>query len=844
MATGYNCFGQDPFHIIYDVNDGLPSSEVYDVELDKYNNLWFSTDRGISRYNGYEFENFTTEDGLTDNTIFEIIKDNDDNLWFSCYDGSVCYYDYESFKKAPFNDKLKPYIIRNWLRQINFDDKGNCYFFIGKTTSYDNNSCYFKYDFSNDSLYCIQPETKNEILKIGDNETTPFYYINEHNYYTHLSIKVEDQLLLGLTPENNYMSRKMSEEKDLGRHQFNSNVLLYRNDQKKVIFDQELELVKMYKDEFDKVWLITNKGLLQLNDFGSNIDIKYYFQDYSCSSMIEDSENNIWITTIDKGVVLIPAIYIKHYDNSHFNNSRVMSLKTLDNHIVTSNFNGDVFSISPDMDIDKIVSLKDRFLEIEKFDDYIYTCNNDKIYEKNKRVVTDNINIDNDWYSKVFLKLDEEYFLKTYHSLSWNEIKSDNSLNPISSIYTDTKVTCIYKSENNKIWIGTLDGIYWIPDYKQDLSYCEKIKEFDHLGRISTISESLLPILYIGTIGQGLHYFSKKDSTVREVSLEGENNASIINCLYEENDTTLWLGSNIGLFQYNIKYENDLLNLNLTNQFTIQSGLSSNFVYDVLKWMDKIWLVSEKGLNIFHTEDIPENIKAPIIYFDSISCNNKLLDFKSNATLSNEDKNLHFNFSSNSFKNKQGYPFYKYSLIKSEGDTIWKYTNNRTVQYTNISPASYEFIVQSRNQLNNWSEVPAKFKFTINPHFTQTIFFRLLLIISIMIFSYIIYWYRIRQLIHSEFQKRKLQATEMRAQKAELDVLRGQMNPHFIFNALNSIQNYFYKGNEEQANYYITKFSKLMRSSLEMSKLERITIEEEINFLTNYLDLEKMRFNN
>jgi len=68
------------------------------------------------------------------------------------------------------------------------------------------------------------------------------------------------------------------------------------------------------------------------------------------------------------------------------------------------------------------------------------------------------------------------------------------------------------------------------------------------------------------------------------------------------------------------------------------------------------------------------------------------------------------------------------------------------------------------------------------------------------------------------------------------------MNPHFIHNALNSIQNYIFRGDPENANYLLSRFSKLMRSSLKLSKLEYITIETEIEFLENYLELEKMRF--
>ncbi len=67
--------GQDPSFINYDTKDGLPSSEVYDVAIYESGLLWFSTDRGVCSYDGYNFDTYTTSNGLADNTNFKIFKD-------------------------------------------------------------------------------------------------------------------------------------------------------------------------------------------------------------------------------------------------------------------------------------------------------------------------------------------------------------------------------------------------------------------------------------------------------------------------------------------------------------------------------------------------------------------------------------------------------------------------------------------------------------------------------------------------------------------------------------------------------------------------------------------------
>ena len=77
--------------------------------------------------------------------------------------------------------------------------------------------------------------------------------------------------------------------------------------------------------------------------------------------------------------------------------------------------------------------------------------------------------------------------------------------------------------------------------------------------------------------------------------------------------------------------------------------------------------------------------------------------------------------------------------------------------------------------------------------------------------------------------------------RLEARSLRAQMNPHFIFNALNSLQSIMILKGERESNHYIGMLSGLLRFTLEMSSKESITLREEINYLESYLGLQKMR---
>ena len=90
----------------YTVDEGLPSSEVYYALQDSRGYMWFATDRGVSRFNGYEFENFSTKDGLSDNTVFLIFEDFKTRIWYCTYSGRLSYFENDSIHTYKYNDKI------------------------------------------------------------------------------------------------------------------------------------------------------------------------------------------------------------------------------------------------------------------------------------------------------------------------------------------------------------------------------------------------------------------------------------------------------------------------------------------------------------------------------------------------------------------------------------------------------------------------------------------------------------------------------------------------------------------------------------------------------------------
>lgn len=143
--------------------------------------------------------------------------------------------------------------------------------------------------------------------------------------------------------------------------------------------------------------------------------------------------------------------------------------------------------------------------------------------------------------------------------------------------------------------------------------------------------------------------------------------------------------------------------------------------------------------------------------------------------------------------------------------------------------------VQARRPGNPWSPTKAQYSFLIKQPFYATWWFRTALIVFLAGISIALVRDRLNRL------KQKLKF-ENDLREMERKALRLQMNPHFIFNALDSISSFIFKKDQKQAVRYLNNFAKLMRLTLESSMEHIHPVETEVSILKNYLELEKLRF--
>jgi ligand-binding sensor domain-containing protein len=180
---------------------------------------------------------------------------------------------------------------------------------------------------------------------------------------------------------------------------------------------------------------------------------------------------------------------------------------------------------------------------------------------------------------------------------------------------------------------------------------------------------------------------------------------------------------------------------------------------------------------------------------------------------------------------------------KLEGfDKDWQYLgNNHSASYTNVPGGKYTLLFKARSATGDWVVSPQQIHVIIGRPFWLKWWFFVLCAAAVVVFVYILYRYRFNQVRNTARLKADY---EIKLNELEMSALRTQMNPHFIFNCLNTINSFINSNQKTQANQYITRFARLIRLILENSRQRRIALSSELEALNLYIQLEQLRFDN
>ena len=901
-------FAQDPQNIKFDrlfsenikYVKGLSQNWIYDIHQDSYGYMWFGTWEGLNKYDGYDFTIYNVENGLSDHIIYSILEDDESLLWLGTENG-INKYDRKTQQFTQFTDlpgdtsnlfhkrvlsliqtkdghiwlgtgaglirfnketeTFTPYLSTgqeyysprsNYILNLLEDSSG----LIWVSTSYglvifdpatERSTRYYHIpgdstSISNNNVRCILQEKSGNFwggTRMGLNyyDTTSrkikHYFHDENdpysisgNWITVIYEDVSGQIWVGTEAAGLNLYDRQKDQ--FIRYQ---NIL---NDKSSLSNDR---VYSIFEDKSGNIWVGTYHGVNRINKYANDFvhclqttDDNFSLNNNIIWSFTEDNRDNLWIATSrginirDKETQLYS--YLKHDPNDD-NSLADNDVRTL---LYTPEFNCFWFGYWGS--------------GMDKFDLDTKTITHFTI-NPNKN------SISGDYINDILMDKNGILWISTGRGL--------NRFNPTTGIFetfehdpgdintiSNNITICLLEDSQGNIWVGTNDGLNkYIIDQNKFIRYKN---DPDNPGTISNntifyIHEDKLGIIWVGTSGGGINKIDPSTEKIRSYTTENGLPNNVVYGILDDPEGNIWISTNLGLSKLYVttgKFVNyDVKDGIQSNEFNLGACYRSKD--------GKLYFGGMNGFNVFDPSSITYNPIKPVVVISAFRKFNELhpKEYFDGDTIHLDYDDNFFSFEisaldyTNPSKNK-----YRYMLEKVDKNWIYTDANNRLAEYKKVRPGTYVFKANGTNNDGIWSEKDISLTIIIVPPWYATWFFRIFIIIILIAAAWLIFSWRFKHIRNKHRVEKKMLEIEKQKFDLEQKALRLQMNPHFIFNSLNSIQSYIVIQDTDKAVQYLGKFSQLMRLILANSSYKYISMKEEVKSIQYYLELEKLRFEN
>lgn len=854
---------QSPYFKHYTVENNLPSSECYQVLQDKMGYIWVATDKGVSKFDGYTFTDYTKEDGLPENCIIRMCSDQYGRIWFGGVSGKIAYFDNNEIKKLEINDEIEKKLNGGYINSMSFYKNE---LWIGTYSA----AAFFKISFSslkNNSKKLVNPRLVDLSSKVNYNGSFVCFLTNTQFIQGVISNDKKNVLyndhLSFYYINNKKRIFNQNAFKNLIKRIYNVRATIYN--EKEILFYFDNEIIKinrtsgkvtssikttsqinyLYTDSKGGLWLGTNKNGLQYYPRGFYAKGKpiTYLKGMSISGIEEDTEGGIWITTLEEGLYYLREQNFKHITalssrkvNTIFFDNKML-FGGLDNGqlIIYDGQNVSEQSINPNNNealnfIRKIVVLNKNVLAIGGSSGYCEHNLDTKITKWYTHVTPSSITKRARQSIVTFtdFKINQPIWLVTNTSIIefTSSTKKKNSIRKYRKFHS--KFYCAFQDEKGVLWLGASKGLFTFSKGKFTFRGGKSISLSNRINDLKIKNET------IWTATKEYGVCIKKGDDLYYINSKKGLPSNICQSLFLESQNIGWIATNKGVSKIIVDKWKPF-NIRIKN-YSAKNGLLSNEVNEIVKHKSDVYVATNKGITIFNEKKIIKNTILPPIYITKILINKIPKSIKKRFSLPYHQNNIFINYTGLSYKN-MGNIEYRYRLLGL--DSNWVRTKYNKIPFNSLSYGHYTFEVEAKNSDGYWSRKPAVLHFIISPPFWHTWLFRSL---SGLLFFGGIYWFvsfRIRTAEKRAEEKSKLYKQTL---ELEMKFLSSQMNPHFTFNAMNSIQYYLMENEPEKAQKYLLKYSKLIRKVLENNMKKYVPIKEETEMLSLYMDIESLRF--
>ena len=821
-------FSQTTQTLYYTTKDGLPSNSVYRSVLDSHGFLWIATENGLAKFDGKNFKSYTTTQGLPDNEITDLFIDSSQTIWVTPFRKTPAYYN--AVKDRFENDETDPELQKIELGNAN---RGSVLEYGGIAFS-NNQRNFFIYKNGKVQVY----KGLLSILK-GTPEKVIEYKPDSYFLVCSDSIRVfnNGRITKSFPLDNTAI---------FNSEYFNHTLYISAGNQvKKYTVTDDGDIVLKQKKEFPFVIRIfckagqhlavtTYNGTTYPMDTAT-LDLKDpLLYNVAVRNILEDKSGNTWISTIDKGLIKIQQKRISSYtiNDKALNDQIAQNFNTLlvsNRKIFAGNNYGEVLVYDGVYDIKKISLSKEKNMDgtvrkiIELKDNIYVACQTGSfIIDKKTYQVLRRFEGQDNSSTKAALVLNDSVLLLGNHVL----VKKYNiKKNEITETVVK-RVTALGMGLIKNIYIGSNDGLYrWDKD---SLFYFGK--QYKALSyRVNTICTTAEGLVWIG-LGSDSLLILKNDSLIRSIVLGDVIPGNVCKSLYSNKSGEIWLGTNKGLnkIEYQVK-GNAVTNVNTF--FSVSDGLIGEQVNDITINNDTVYVATSGGISF-----LPANLHLPVAdittFITRVSVDGKDTLVLDSYSLPYDKNNISIDFSGVDLTGY--YPLFEYNV----NNTVWVRSDKNSIGLRLLS-GNYNIQIRAIKRDGTPSSQSATVNIYIATPFWKSGIFWTVMVFALFIAS-ILFLQRSGRLKQKKAVEKVL--TEKKLGELEMQALKAQINPHFVFNCLNSIKGFIYDKDFKQADIYLDRFSALLRSTLDNSTSSIISLQDEISYLDNYLQLEKLRF--
>ncbi|WP_178983550.1 sensor histidine kinase [Winogradskyella helgolandensis] len=816
---------QQPVSIHLTEKDGLPDIEFYDILEDQEGFIWLAADKGLYRYDGKHYKLFTNP-VKRGRSLFGLTLDAKGRLWCNNLSGQFFYVEDDELKLfKDFKDinTLVDFYIYNSHLLIS----------------------------ANNNLVSVNLDTKTVVNMINELYEDHFNHLNAHKdgfYFNknNLIYFTEDTALKNVQPIHKYPFETTQQSGSKKFFEYNNHVFFFnelisskRNTMFYITNNKDLREVQLpeilsslivvnaYQIK-DKLWVLTNRGIFITEIKNNKLRIsERYFKNSYTTDLIIDSNTNFWVTTLKNGVFVMPNLALKKIALP--NNVGVTAIEKTDKenlYLATSDFN--IFNYSKtDNGIKQLdVSFRNNIygicynalsndLLMVATTESVFHNSREELNKKSELIVTKSISV----YDE------DQYLVSLPHALSLYSKKGDS----LSLLRLVRSYGSVLDKNKTKAYSNFIDG-FGVVDLKTKAYKQITYNNTPIYG--SKIAITADDVVWVATYNKGLYGFIN-DSLQYKLNMKNGLASNVINVITPD-EKSLWIATDRGLQNYNY----DTQKVITVNK---EDGMDSYNINSIVVQDDDVFFGSNMGLYQFDANTIIKTRQTLQPYFTSVAILEKDTIVQSNYELEQTDSEIRFGFNVNGFQSNE-FVNYEYQLEGYSDNWIAVEKGLDFVKFNTLPAGKFTFHLRAKNTFQKTYTEPICVSLNVRLPFYKTWwFYSSILLISITI----VWWYFSRKTARLNVsQQQALEKAKINQQLvfSQLENLRSQMNPHFIFNALNSIQDYIILNEKVLARNYLVKFSRLIRTYLEHSQTNEITLQEEIKTLKLYLELEKERF--